>query len=154
MQDLIEVQAFINELRKSHSLSALAEQLYGDESKRGMLSDVSRGVEANVSWAVLQDLRRRLGMSYKVRVIAEVPADTDVRVVSLRPYRHAGKWWRPCLPAELRKDHTAKDVEELIRAHWAPADDNEDPHRRLPSDENPKKHVASLLSEHEDGEGM
>lgn len=62
------------------TLRQLAINLYGDERKVGLLTDVRARHYGHVSHATLHDLRRRLGLSYEVRHIVDVPADADAGV--------------------------------------------------------------------------
>lgn len=62
------------------SLRKLAVELYGDPGKAGLMADVRAGRGEHVSHPALSDLRRRLGLSYDVRHVIDVPHDADASV--------------------------------------------------------------------------
>lgn len=62
------------------SLRRMAVDLYGDTARAGLLADVLNKRAAHVSHAALHDLRRRMGLSYDVRYVVDVPADHDAQV--------------------------------------------------------------------------
>lgn len=62
------------------SLRQLAVRLYGDANRVGLLADIRNQRTEHVSHAALHDLRRRMGLSYDVRHVVDVPSDQDADV--------------------------------------------------------------------------
>lgn len=62
------------------SLRQLAVRLYGDANRVGLLADIRNQRADHVSHAALHDLRRRMGLSYDVRHVVDVPSDHDAEM--------------------------------------------------------------------------
>ena len=79
--DLVDATAEVISARlNGSSLRRMAVDLYGDTARAGLLADVRNHRFEHVSHATLHDLRRRLGLSYDVRYVVDVPADHDAAV--------------------------------------------------------------------------
>ena len=84
------------------SLRQLAVRLYGDVNRVGLLADIHNRRADHVSHAALHDLRRRLGLSYDVRHVVDVPSHADAEV-----HLHPGA-------GQLRVHHVPDGAEVVI----------------------------------------